>query len=349
MKPPFIVAEMSASHLGEKTRAIQIIEAAAYAGADACKFQCWTPGTMCLDKTYVLQDGPWAGRRLAELYEEAYTPWEWIPDLQEAAREHGIILFASVFDAGALEILEHFGCPMYKIASCELTDKALIERVAATGKPIMISCGMGTFEEISAAWSWAISRGCRDLCLLKCSSAYPAPESGINLATMEHMRKAFGGDKTTIGFSDHTQGIGAAIAAAVLGATVIEKHLTLSIEDGGLDAGFSIEPEEFAQMVSEVGRAVAAIGEKLYQPQEAEVLSLRRSLYASRAIACDESLTPENVATARPALGLPASQYSRTTNGTARARRALAPGEPIRVEDIIVSPHSDPARIMDIA
>lgn len=303
---PFIVAEMSANHLGSLDRALKIVECAALAGANGLKLQTWSPGTMCVDKSYVLPKGPWAGRKLSELYAEAWTPWEWHPPIFEHARKLGLIPFSAAFDNASVDFLETLGVDRHKVASFELTDLPLIRYMASKGKPMILSTGMATWEEIRRAVGTVA--GCQNLTLLKCTSAYPADASDANLIAGEDVsgytfgRIAIG---TKWGLSDHTQGIGVACAAAALGVSMIEKHLTLKRSDGGPDAGFSMEPEEFKQMVTECRRAAAAIGTVKYGPGPSEDTSLRRSLWTIKDIKKGDRLVlNENVATARPALGL---------------------------------------------
>ena len=277
--PLRIVAEMSASHLGSLGRAMMIVKAAAAAGADCIKFQTYQPEQM-VSADLQITSGPWAGRNALELYREAHTPMEWHPHLFKMARDLGLTPFSSVFHPDDVDFLETLDCPIYKIASFEITDLDLIRYAARTGKPLIISTGMATLDEIDQAVFAAA--GCQDLTLLKCSSAYPADPADINLAAGAALagytfgRIAHG---TKWGLSDHTMGVGVAIAAAALGATMIEKHLTLARADGGLDAGFSMEPEEFRQMVTECRRAEQAIGTVRFGPLEAEApsMELRRS------------------------------------------------------------------------
>ena len=270
---PFIVAEVGANHLGSLARAHSIIEAAAHAGADGVKLQAFTPEQM-VDADKVIEAGPWAGMLAIQLYREALTPREWFPELFNHAKEVGLVAFASVFHPDDVYYLETLECPLYKIASFEITDLTLIRYAAATRKPIMISTGMATSEEIRVAAQAADESP--DLTLLKCTSAYPSDASESNLATMQHLGhfprcRAFG-------LSDHTRGIGVAVAAVALGASVIEKHLTLRRKDGGPDAAFSMEPEEFELLVTECRTAAAAIGNVQYGPTpgEAAQLLLRR-------------------------------------------------------------------------
>jgi len=278
-----IVAELSANHLGHLDRALEIIEAAAAAGASAVKFQTFTPEQMA-EPGVVIQSGPWAGREALDLYREAHTPREWHGPLFARARELGIVAFSSVFHPDDVDFLETLGCPMYKIASFEINDLPLIRRAARTGKPVIISTGMASLEEIelaAAVVECAYSpRG--HLTLLKCTSAYPARPNDAHLATMMDMRNRIGCE---VGLSDHTLGIGVAVAAAALGATMIEKHLTLARSDGGPDAAFSMEPDEFVQMVTECRRAAEAVGEVCYGPSAAEApyLGLRRPPGGKRA------------------------------------------------------------------
>lgn len=269
MNRPFIVAEVSANHLGRRQRALDIIVEAHKAGADAVKFQTFTPEQM-VDADKFIKAGPWAGRRAIELYQEAYTPRGWHEMLFSAARACGMVAFSSPFHPDDVDFLEKLDCPIYKISSFEVTDLTLIRYAAATGKPIMISTGMASEEDVLKASVAADASP--DLTLLKCTSAYPADASEANLATMQTLGyfpccRAFG-------LSDHTPGIGVAVAATALGATVIEKHLTIRRSDGGPDAAFSMEPDEFAQMVVECRRAAAAIGTVQYGPTPGEAASM---------------------------------------------------------------------------
>lgn len=277
-----IVAEISGNHLGHFERAVCLVKAAADAGADAVKLQTFTPEQMC-DPGVIVDAGPWTGCNLVDLYRRTHIPREWHEPLFVAARTLGMEAFSSVFHPDDVDFLERLGCPRYKIASFELTDHALIAYAARTGKPLIISTGMATHDEIQYACDAACDEGCTDLTLLKCTSAYPAPVSDANLAAMPVL--ATFPRCTKYGLSDHTMGIGVAVAAAALGASMIEKHLTLARADGGPDAGFSMEPNEFAQMVVECRRAVEAIGEVRYGPSAAETahLALRRSPGGKRA------------------------------------------------------------------
>ena len=278
-RQPFIVAELSANHRGSIQRALSIIDAAAEAGADGIKLQTFTPEQMA-DPDTVVQAGPWAGRHLLDLYREAHVPRAWHGPLFKYAQQKGLVAFSSVFHQDDVDFLETIDCPIYKIASFELTDTDLIYYAAATCKPLIISTGMGSQSEIAMALTAATTAGAIDITLLKCTSAYPADPADANLATMMSMGKPWnvaspeGAVTPDIGLSDHTLGIGVAVAATALGATVIEKHLTLSRQDGGPDAEFSMEPAEFKQLVQECHRAAAAIGRVHYGPEPTEHASM---------------------------------------------------------------------------
>jgi N-acetylneuraminate synthase len=315
---------MSANHLGDLGRALAIVDAAADAGADALKIQTWFPDTMCLDRSYTLDSGPWAGRKLFDLYKEAWLPWTWHPAIFARAAERGIECFSAPFDRQSVDFLEALGCPRYKIASFELVDLELIRYAASKGKPMILSTGMASSDEIEAALGAVESQqGVNTATVLKCTSAYPADASDANLC---HGR-AWG---SKWGVSDHTPGIGVAVAAAALGATMIEKHLTLSRADGGPDAGFSMEPHEFKQMVIECRRAAAAIGEPKFGPGPNESTALRRSLYIARDIAEGEILTAVHVCTARPAMGLAPQQLGMVVG--LRMTRAAQRGQPLTAD-----------------
>jgi N-acetylneuraminate synthase len=309
---PFLIAEMSGNHGGSLDRALAIVEAAADAGAHAVKLQTYTADTMTLDvdREEFLIDNPdslWYGRTLHDLYDEAHTPWGWHEPLMERARSLGIACFSSPFDATAVDFLEELGVPCYKIASLELTDIPLIERVAATGKPVIMSTGIATLEEIDDAVQAARGAGCEQLVLLKCTSSYPASPDDIHLRTIPHLASRY---DCQVGLSDHTLGIGVAVAAVALGATVVEKHITLDREDGGVDAAFSMEPPEFAQLVVETDRAQRSRGDQEYrQTASAATRSRRRSLYVTRDMVAGEELSPENIRSIRPGLGLAPKHY----------------------------------------
>lgn len=305
---PFIIAEMSGNHNQSLDRALAIVDAAAASGAQAIKLQTYTADTMTLDLhegEFVISDPSslWAGRSLYDLYDEAHTPWEWHAPLIERARSHGMVAFSTPFDSSSVDFLESLDVPCYKIASFENTDVALIRKVAATGKPMIISTGMASLTDLDLMVSTARAGGCRDLVLLQCTSTYPATPENTNLATIPHMRDMFGCE---VGLSDHTAGCGAAVAAVALGATVIEKHFTLARADGGVDSAFSLEPDEMKTLVVETERARLALGSISYGAGEAEQASLvfRRSLYVVEDVKAGEPLTEQNVRAIRPGLGL---------------------------------------------
>lgn len=321
---PFIVAEMSANHLGQYGRALAIINAAASAGADAIKFQTWSPGTMCISD-YTLTQGPWAGRKLRELYAEAWLPWEWHAPLFAHARSKGLIPFSAAFDRQSVDFLERLGVDRHKVASFELTDLPLIRYMASKGRPMILSTGMAMPAEVDAAMTVAEGGGCPEITLAHCTSSYPADASQADLATMVFRNYA------RMGLSDHTMGTTVSVAATALGATYIEKHLTLSRADGGPDAGFSMEPGEFAELVRECRRAAAAVGTVRGGPIAGESPGLRRSLWVCRDVSKGEQLRlGDNVLTARPALGLPPS----TDMTNRHASRDLRAGEPLTLECI---------------
>ena len=309
---PFIIAEMSGNHNQSLERALEIVEAAAKTGAHALKIQTYTPDTMTLDldeREFHISDPKslWEGNSLYKLYGEAYTPWEWHKPIFDRARELGIIAFSTPFDDTAVDFLEGLDVPCYKIASFENTDLPLIRRVAATGKPLIISTGMASIAELDDTVKAAREAGCKDLILLKCTSTYPATAGNTNILTIPHMRELF---DCEVGLSDHTMGVGVSVASVVLGATVIEKHFTLNRADGGVDSTFSMEPAEMAQLVVETERAWQALGKVSYGATEAEKKSIafRRSLYVVQDVKAGDVLTKENVRAIRPGLGL-ATKY----------------------------------------
>lgn len=307
--PPFVIAEMSGNHNQSLERALEIVDAAAKTGAHALKIQTYTPDTMTLDldvREFHIGDlnSLWAGTSLYKLYGQAYTPWEWHKPIFDRARQLGMIPFSSPFDDTAVDFLESLDVACYKIASFENTDLPLIRRVAATGKPLIISTGMATAAEIDESVRAARSAGCKELILLKCTSTYPATPENTNIMTIPHMRQLF---DCEIGLSDHTMGIGVSVASVALGATVIEKHFTLNRADGGVDSTFSMEPAELMQLVIEAERAWLSLGKVSYGPTEAEKKSLqfRRSLYVVENLKAGDILTADNVRAIRPGLGLP--------------------------------------------
>ncbi|MEP5611118.1 MAG: pseudaminic acid synthase [Cyclobacteriaceae bacterium] len=309
-KKPFIIAEMSGNHNQSLERAIEIVDSAAECGADAVKLQTYTADTMTMEGIYRVEDknSLWNGRELYELYKDAYTPWEWHKPIFERAKEKGIVAFSSPFDESAVDFLEELEVPLYKIASFENTDHPLIEKVAKTGKPVIMSTGAATISQIGEAVEIFREHGCKDLTLLKCTSTYPASPESTNLKTIPHLKELFNGK---VGLSDHTMGIGVSIAAVALGAEVIEKHFTLKRADGGVDSAFSIEPEELKMLVSEAERAYLALGDIHYGVQKAEKKSLdfKRSIYISNDIKAGEPLTADNIRVIRPGYGLEPKYY----------------------------------------
>lgn len=306
---PFVIAEMSGNHNQSLERALEIVEAAAKTGAHALKIQTYTPDTMTLDldeREFHISDPKslWAGKSLYKLYGEAYTPWEWHKPIFDRARELGIIPFSTPFDDTAVDFLESLDVPCYKIASFENTDLPLIRRVAATGKPLIISTGMASIAELDETVRAARGAGCKDLILLKCTSTYPATPENTNILTIPHMREMF---DCEVGLSDHTMGIGVSVASVAIGATVIEKHFTLNRADGGVDSTFSMEPAEMLQLVIESERSWQALGKVSYGITEAERKSIvfRRSLYIVKNMKAGDVLTTENLRAIRPGLGLP--------------------------------------------
>jgi pseudaminic acid synthase len=305
---PFIIAEMSGNHNQSLERALAIVDAAAASGADAIKLQTYTADTITLavDRGEFLitdQSSPWKGRNLHDLYQEAHTPWEWHPPLAARAQALGMLCFSSPFDETAVDFLESMAMPAYKIASFENNHLPLIRKVASTGKPVIMSTGMATLAELDEAVRTAREAGCRDLILLKCTSTYPASPANSNVLTIPHLRALFGCE---VGLSDHTMGIGAAVAAVAYGASVVEKHFTLRRADGGVDSAFSLEPAELKMLVLETERAWQALGSVTYGPTAAEAGSLvfRRSLYVAEDMRAGEAFTTRNLRVVRPGNGL---------------------------------------------
>ena len=306
---PFIIAEMSGNHNQSLERALEIVDEIAKTGADAVKIQTFTPDTMTLDlkeREFQISNEKslWYGSSLYELYEKAHTPWEWHKAIFIRARERGLIAFSSPFDESSVEFLESLDAPCYKIASFENTDIALIEKAAATKKPLIISTGMATYSELEDTVKCASEAGCEELILLKCTSTYPADPFNTNINTIPNMQKEFG---CLVGLSDHTMGIGVSIASISLGACMIEKHFTLSRADGGIDSSFSMEPHEMSQLVRESQRAYQALGTISYGPTVAEhdSIQFRRSLYIVKDLKAGELLSIDNVRAIRPGFGLP--------------------------------------------
>ena len=329
--PPFIIAEMSGNHNQSLDRALEIVDAAAKAGAHALKIQTYTADTMTLDidsgDFFISDPGSlWKGKSLYKLYEEAHTPWEWHKPIFDRARALGMIPFSTPFDDSSVDFLESLGVDFYKIASFENTDLPLIRRVAQTGKPMIISTGMASLGELEDMVSTAREAGCRDLVLLKCTSTYPANPENTNSLTIPHMRQMLG---CQVGLSDHTLGIGVAVASVALGATVIEKHFTLARAEGGVDSAFSMEPHELRLLVEESERAWQGLGRVNYgaTPAEEKSRAFRRSIYACRDISEGEAFTVDNIRVIRPGFGL-APKYYPTILGK-HARKAIKKGDRI--------------------
>ena len=330
--PPFVIAELSGNHNGEMARALALIDAAAEAGADAVKLQTYTADTITIDHDgpgFRLQGGPWDGRTLYDLYSETFTPFEWHAALFAHARARGLICFSSPFDETAIELLESLDAPAFKIASFEAIDLPLIARAARSGKPLIISTGMTTPDEIAAAVTTALEAGAGGVCLLHCVSAYPARFDEANLAMIARLEADYG---CVVGLSDHTPGTAAAVAAVALGARVIEKHVTLARADGGPDAAFSLEPHELKQLTEDCRNAFEALGTAAYRRSETEAHNrqFRRSLYVVRDVAAGAALTDEDIRSIRPGYGLDPAQLPSVLGR--RAARALKRGEPLAMD-----------------
>ncbi|WP_158916596.1 pseudaminic acid synthase [Caulobacter sp. S45] len=327
--PPFIIAELSGNHNGDIDRAFRLIDAAAQAGADAVKLQTYTPDTITLDHDgpgFRLESGLWEGRTLYDLYTEAHTPYAWHGPLFAHARARGLIVFSSVFDETAVELLEGLDAPAYKIASFEAIDLPLIARTARAGKPLIVSTGMTTPAEIAAAIATARAHGTGDVALLHCVSAYPARFSDANLRMIPRLAADYG---CVAGLSDHTPGTAASVAAVTLGAAVIEKHVTLARADGGPDSSFSLEPDELTRLTSDCRHAWEALGEAAYArgPEEGVNRTFRRSLYIVRDVALGTRLTAADVRSIRPGFGLEPERLAEVLGRS--AMRPLKRGEPL--------------------
>ncbi len=312
---PFIIAEMSGNHNQSLERALEIVKAAADAGAHAIKLQTYTADTMTLnitDGVFTINDpnSLWFGKNLYELYEEAHTPWEWHKEIFDYAESLGLMAFSTPFDESAVDFLESLGVKAYKIASFENTDEPLLIKVAKTNKPVIMSTGAATLADIDFAVRTLRDNGCTDLTLLKCTSTYPSSPENTNLLTIPHLQQLF---NCKVGLSDHTMGIGASIAAVALGATVVEKHFTLNRADGGVDSAFSIEPAELKSLVIECQRAFLALGTIQYGVQKAEEKSLiyKRSIYVAKDIKKGDVFDTSNLRVVRPGNGLPSKYYSK--------------------------------------
>jgi pseudaminic acid synthase len=327
--PPYVVAELSGNHNGRLDSALALMDAMKAAGADAVKLQTYTADTITIDSDrpeFQIRGGPWDGRRLYELYQEAHTPWEWHPALFARGRELGLPVFSSPFDFTAVDFLESLDAPAYKIASFECVDLPLIRRCAATGKPLVISTGLASLAEIGEAVAAARGAGAKDIVLLHCVSAYPAPADQYNLRRMPELARRFG---VWAGLSDHTLGSTTAVAAASLGAVMIEKHVTLARANGGPDSGFSLEPEEFAGLVRDVREAWQALGSDEFVRQAAEAPNaiFRRSLYVVADMRAGEIFTAANLRSIRPGNGLPPKHYEALLGR--RAARDIKRGTPV--------------------
>lgn len=328
--PTYVIAEISANHNQSFEQAAELIKVAKGAGADAVKLQTYTPDTLTIDSRseyFQIKKGSlWEGRNLHDLYAEAYTPWDWQPRLKVIADELGIALFSSPFDATAVEFLESMNVPAYKIASFEIVDLALIEKVAQTGKPLILSTGMANLAEIEEAVRTARKAGATEIVLLKCTSAYPSLPNEMNLRTIAHLSQAF---DLPVGLSDHTMGFTVPVAAVALGACVVEKHITLSRDTPGPDSAFSLEPQELKALVEAVRVAEEALGEVRYEVTDREEASkvFRRSLFVVRDVKAGQIFTAENVRSIRPAHGL-APRYLNIVLGR-QAARDVAAGTPV--------------------
>jgi pseudaminic acid synthase len=331
---PFVIAEMSGNHNQSIDRAMEIIEAAAKAGAHAVKLQTYTPDTMTIDAKGGLfeindESSLWKGRNLYDLYKEAHTPWEWHKPLFDYARKLGLLIFSTPFDESAVDFLEELGVGAYKVASFENTDQPLLKKIASTDKPVIMSTGLATIADLDEAVRTLRKYGCKDLVLLKCTSTYPSTPENSHLNTIPHMRQLL---NCHVGLSDHTMGIGAAIAAVALGAPVIEKHFTLRRSDGGVDSAFSIEPEELKNLVIESERAFLSMGKINYGVQEAEEKSLRfkRSLYVVQDVKAGDTFTKDNLRVIRPGDGMQPKYYDTVLGKT--ASKDICSGTPLTWE-----------------
>ncbi len=331
--PCFIIAEMSGNHNMDFERAIEIVKAAKRSGADAIKLQTYTADTITLnsDKEYFKTGHVWKGTTLYHLYEQAYTPWEWQPELKKLADELGIILFSSPFDDTAVEYLENMDVPAYKIASYEIVDIPLIRKVAGTGKPILLSTGIAEKEDIELAIKTCLDEGNEQIILLKCTSEYPSPYEDINLKTMMLLQEEFG---CVAGLSDHSMGDEIAIAAVAMGAKVIEKHFTLKRSDGGVDSAFSMEEEEFADMVTRIRNVERAMGKASFELGQNQLSEKQggRSLFAAKSIKKGEIFTKENIKSVRPGYGLHTKYYEEILGKKAVCDIEFA--EPIKKENV---------------
>lgn len=330
---PFIIAEMSGNHNQSIDRALALVDAAAASGAHALKLQTYTADTITMKGVYTIQDegSLWQGKELHQLYKEAYTPWEWHQAIFDRAKAHGMIAFSSPFDESAVDFLETLNVPLYKIASFENTHHPLLKKVAKTGKPVIMSTGVATVDDITESVKVLKDAGCKELILLKCTSTYPASPENTNVRTIPDLEHRFG---VLAGLSDHTMGIGVGIAAVAMGAVVIEKHFTLRRADGGVDSAFSMEPEELKALVVETERAWLSLGKVSYDLTEKEKKSLefKRSIYVSSPITKGEVFSEANIKVIRPAKGLH-PRYFEVILGK-KASRDLQVGHPLESGDV---------------
>ena len=324
--PPFVIAEMSGNHNQSLDRALELVDAAASAGAHALKLQTYTADTITLRERggdFQIKDSSslWAGQNLHDLYTQAHTPWEWHQPIMERAAKRGMLCFSSPFDETAVDFLNELNVPAFKIASFENNHLPLIRKAASTGKPLIISTGMASLADLERAVHAAHDAGCEDLVLLKCTSTYPASPANTNIRTIPHLRDLFG---VQVGLSDHTMGVGVAVASVALGATVVEKHFTLSRSDGGVDSAFSLEPSELASLVAETHNAWQSLGEVCYGPTEVEKNSLifRRSIYVSVDIEAGDKFTNDNLRIVRPGHGAPPWLFDQLLGKVARQNYA---------------------------
>ncbi|MFB6182330.1 MAG: pseudaminic acid synthase [Candidatus Magasanikbacteria bacterium] len=313
--PTFVIAEISANHNGSFERAKKLVKKACECGADAVKLQTYTPDTLTLEsgkKWFQIEDSnpDWNGKTLYELYEEAYTPWEWHEELKEVAKKNDTIFFSTAYDDSAVDFLEELGIPAYKVASFEATDVELLKKIAGTGKPVIISRGMSSLQEISESVSVLKSNGIEKIALLHCVSSYPAKPEEMNLATISNIQETL---DVIPGLSDHSLTTTTAIVGVTLGACVVEKHLTLDRDDGGPDASFSLEPDEFKELIEGIRVAEKSVGKVAYELGEGESdnVSFRRSLWVTKPVKKGEEFTKENIGRYRPAHGLPVKHLSK--------------------------------------
>jgi len=331
-QPPYVIAEMSGNHNGDIHRAFALIEAAKAAGADAVKLQTYTADTITIDHDgpgFVIEGGLWDGRKLHELYQEAHTPWDWHPRLFEHARDVGITIFSSPFDPTAVDFLETLAAPAYKVASFEIVDTPLVAAMARTGKPLIVSTGLSSPEDVDDAVKAAQGAGDGGLILLHCTSGYPTPAAQMHLRTMADLGARHG---VPVGLSDHTMGTAVSVAAVALGACVIEKHFTLARADGGPDAAFSLEPDELKRLTADCRHAFEALGVAAYRRSETEAHNrqFRRSLYVVRDVEAGAALTLEDIRSIRPGYGLDPARLPQVLGR--RAARALKRGEPLAMD-----------------